>query len=210
MQTQGVWYSLAPCASEGTLEVTSPRAAASPQRAAALSEKKRPVGCLTQCSAAAGLGKRLCVWVHTRCAHRPPSPQAKVAEDSDCPGCRRGRKQVAKLPLPLGGGAGKLRLRLRRRGCGSERRSRQVVIPRSPASRDTQPSCQAWGACWCRGGCPSRSWSASRQATAPCDSRGTAANKASHRAKPRTHLQSGRKCPAALRTRHCGPCRTGT
>ena len=90
------------------------------------------VDCLAQCSAPAGLGKYLDSGLQTKCAQWPPSPQARVAEQ-----LVRGGAETGKLA--------RLRLRLRCRRCGSERRSTTLVIPRSPAARDTEPLCHVWG-----------------------------------------------------------------
>ena len=90
------------------------------------------VDCLAQCSAPAGLGKYLDSRLQTKCAHWPPSPQARVAEQ-----LVRGGAETGKLA--------RLWLRLRLRRCGSERRLTTLVIPRSPATKDTEPLCHVWG-----------------------------------------------------------------
>ena len=65
------------------------------------------------CKAPAGHEKYLDARLHAKCAQWPPAPQARVAELSDCPGRRQGRRQLvggsaAKRLLPLGAEAGKL------------------------------------------------------------------------------------------------------
>ena len=105
------------------------------------------------CKALAGLRKHFDAGVNTKCAQWPPAPQARVAELSDCPGRRQGRRQLvgggtAKRLLPPGAEAGKLAglwLRLRCHSRSSGRRSTTLVIPRSPETKDTEPLCHLWG-----------------------------------------------------------------